>query len=168
MGDHTETFQVDFDPAVISYAQLLELFWQGHNPQRKMWSRQYMAIVLTHNTSQYEQALRSKEAVAEALQARISTMVAPLQTFYRAEDYHQKYYFQNTPLMAEIEAIYPKTLGWIDSTAVARINGYLSGYGTAATFDEDVKQLGLSPKGEHYLQQAVDGQRTPLTCPMPT
>ena len=168
MGDHTETFQVDYDPTKISYADLLLLFWQSHNPQRKAWSRQYRAIILTHNDSQYEQAQQSKEAVSQAINAPVETAIAPLTQFYLAEAYHQKYRLQNTPLMEEMKTVYPTLQGWNDSTAVARMNGYLSGYGTVDTFAEDIKQLGLSEEGEQYLRQSVARQRSPLSCPLPS
>jgi peptide methionine sulfoxide reductase MsrA len=60
MGDHTESFQVDFDPAVVSYGDLLEMFWQSHDPTRAAYSRQYASLVLTHS---YEQ-LASPESAA--------------------------------------------------------------------------------------------------------
>ena len=52
LGDHTETLQIDFDPDVITYDELLEIFWASHNPGRKSWSRQYMAAVFYHNHKQ--------------------------------------------------------------------------------------------------------------------
>ena len=56
IGDHTETVQVDYDPAQITYAELLEVFWQGHNPRSRPYSRQYMAAVFYHNQEQKELA----------------------------------------------------------------------------------------------------------------
>ena len=167
MGDHTETFQVDFDPTKISYADLLLLFWQGHNPQRKAWSRQYRAVILTHDDAQFQQAQQSKDAVSQALDAPVETAIEPLTAFYLAEAYHQKYRLQKTSLMEEMKTIYPTLSGWNDSTAVARMNGYLSGYGSADSFAEDIKQLGLSDASEQYLQDLVARQRAPLTCPLP-
>jgi len=166
IGDHTETFQVDFDPAVITYGDLLGLFWQSHNPAQKVWSRQYRAIVLYQNDRQRDAVQRSKEALMATGQA-VATDIAPLTTFYLAETYHQKYKLQNTPLMADIKSIYPAEQDWLNSTAAARLNGYLGGYGQADTFDHDIKHLGLSVDGERYLRRRVAGRITPLTCPLP-
>ena len=167
MGDHTETFQVDFDPTVISYAQLLQLFWQSHNPQRDSWSRQYMAVILYHDEMQQEQAERSKAAVMAATNQPVKTKILPLTQFYLAEEYHQKFYLQKTPLMQEMNKAYRNQPNWIDSTAAARLNGYLSGYGMPETFVSDIKQLGLSAEGQRYLQKNVDQKGVPLTCPLP-
>lgn len=167
IGDHTETFQLDFDPAVISFAYLLSLFWQSHNPQRKAWSRQYKAVILTHDQWQQEQARQSLKAVMAATKAPITTDVLPLTRFYLAETYHQKYRLQQSPLMEEVKTIYPNAHDWINSTAAARLNGYLSGYGLAETFASDMKQLGLSEAGGRILQKSVPGKGAALTCPLP-
>ena len=166
IGDHTETFQVDFDPDVITYDDLLGLFWRSHNPAHKVWSRQYRAIVLYQNDGQRDAAQRSRAALM-AIGKSVATDIAPLTTFYLAETYHQKYMLRNTPLMADIETIYPDEQDWINSTAAARLNGYLGGYGQAETFDRDIKLLGLSADGEEFLRQRVGRRITRLTCPLP-
>ena len=166
MGDHTETFQVDFDPTVISYANILRLFWQSHNPQRKAWSRQYMAVILYHKEAQREQAEQSKAALKTTIGRSVKTKILPLTQFYLAEDYHQKYRLQNTTLLEEVKTIYPHMRDWVDSTAAARLNGYLSGYGIAETFATDIEQLGLSMDGKLLLQKLVGRQGASLTCPV--
>ena len=60
MGDHTESFQVDYDPTQISYDDLLELFWAGHDPTRKGWSKQYRSAVWYHDAEQHTAILASK------------------------------------------------------------------------------------------------------------
>ena len=61
LGDHTESVQVDYDPARIDYAALLDAFWQGHNPAASSFSRQYMAAVFYHDETQRQLAkLRPK------------------------------------------------------------------------------------------------------------
>ena len=56
LGDHTESFQVDYDPTQISYQQLLDIFWDSHNPTRGAWSRQYRAAIFVHNEAQTQLA----------------------------------------------------------------------------------------------------------------
>jgi hypothetical protein len=89
-----------------------------------------------------------------------------LTQFYLAEDYHQKYRLQNTTLLEEVKTIYPHMRDWVDSTAAARLNGYLSGYGIAETFATDIEQLGLSMDGKLLLQKLVGRQGASLTCPV--
>jgi len=154
IGDHTETIQVDFNPDVITYGDLLGLFWQSHSPERKVWSHQYRAIVLYQNDVQRDAAQRSKEALTATGQA-VATVIVHLTRFYLAETYHQKHILQNTPLMADIKSIYPNEQDWLNSTAAARLNGYLGGYGQADTFDHDIKYLGLSVDGERFLRRRL-------------
>ena len=146
---------------------LLQLFWQNHNPKRKAWSSQYKAIILYQNEIQHEYAQQSMTAVKSSLNAPVTTDILPLVKFYLAEEYHQKYRLQSTPLMEEMRRAYPNNQEWIHSTAAARLNGYLSGYGLAETFAGDVQQLGLSESGESVLVNSVARLGVPLTCPLP-
>ncbi|MFW6102242.1 MAG: peptide-methionine (S)-S-oxide reductase MsrA [Chloroflexota bacterium] len=142
LGDHTETIQIDFAPTLISYGQLLEIYWDSHNPTSQPWSRQYMSIVFYHNSEQRELAMETKQREEDSLGRLIYTEITPFTEFYLAEDYHQKYYLQQVPeLMEELSAIYPNFDDFIDSTAVARINGYVGGH---VTFQELQEQLNSS------------------------
>jgi peptide-methionine (S)-S-oxide reductase len=139
--------QVDYDPSQITYAGLLDVFWQGHNPQTRPYSRQYRAVVFYHNEEQKELALASRERVAAELGGQVYTEVLPAGEFYMAEDYHQKYNLQRgRDYYKELSAIYPETEELVESTAAARLNGYLAGYGTREQMEQEVDQLGLSPK----------------------
>jgi len=142
MGDHTETIQIDYDPTQISYEQLLEIYWDSHNPTVRPWSRQYMFIVFYHNSEQRELAMATKQREEASSGRRVYTEIIPFSEFHLAEDYHQKYYLQQVPnLMKELVAIYPNFADFIDSTAVARINGYVVGH---VTFQELQEQLNSS------------------------
>jgi methionine-S-sulfoxide reductase len=162
LGDHTETLQLDFDPAQISYEQLLDIFWDSHNPTRGAWSTQYKAAVFTHNERQARLAEASKAQIAAEKTGRwfnrhIKTEILPAETFYLAEDYHQKYFLQNSPrLWSDILEIYRDgMMGWVDSTAAARLNGFVGGYGSAAQLAEEIDSLGLSSPAQDYLWQTV-------------
>jgi len=139
LGDHTETIQIDYDPTQISYEQLLEIYWDSHNPTAQPWSRQYMSIVFYHNSEQRELAMETKQLEEVSPGRQVYTEIIPFTEFYLAEDYHQKYYLQQVPeLMEELSAIYPTFADFIDSTAVARINGYVGGH---VTFEDLQEQL---------------------------
>jgi len=74
-------------------------------------------------------------------------------TFWPAEDYHQKYYLRQTPaLLREFARMYPDDADLRDSTAAARVNGYLGGAGPPA---EALDRLGLSPEGQRYLRNVT-------------
>ncbi|MEX0711062.1 MAG: peptide-methionine (S)-S-oxide reductase MsrA [Pirellulales bacterium] len=99
---HAEVIQVSFDPNVISYAELLEVFWKTHDPttlnrQGNDVGTQYRSVVFYHSDEQREQAEHIKRKLDEsgAWGAPIVTEIAPLAAFYPAESYHQNYYNDN-------------------------------------------------------------------------
>ncbi len=156
LGDHTEAFQVDYDPALLSYEDLLEIFWDNHNPTGKAWSRQYRAAIFTHNQDQENLALESKAALENMLGQKVTTEIVSLEKFYLAEDYHQKYYLQARPELAdELIAYYPDFRDFVESTAAARINGYIGGYGNALRLAEEIERFGLSPRSRGMLKKFV-------------
>jgi peptide-methionine (S)-S-oxide reductase len=157
LGDHTETFQIDYNPALISYEEILELFWDNHNPAAAPWSRQYMSAIFYHSEEQKKAALESMAAVEEKLQVKINTEIVPLSRFYLAENYHQKYYLQSVQALAgEIKAYYPEFTDFVDSTAAARLNGLVAGYSDPALTAEELESYGLSPRGRELLQRYLD------------
>ena len=156
LGDHSETIQIDYDPSQISYKELLDIFWKSHNPQTQAWSRQYMSAVFFHNDEQKRLALETKQGEADRRNAEIFTQILPASTFYLAEDYHQKYRLrQDRDLLKELSTIYPNLEDFINSTAVTRVNGYLSGYGSSDMLQKELPNLGLSPAASKKLLDRV-------------
>ncbi len=98
---HTEAVLVAFDPAKLSYEQLLKVFWEGHDPTQGMRQgndvgTQYRSAIYTASEAQAQTAQASAERYQQALaasghRAEISTEIAPAGPFYYAEDYHQQY-----------------------------------------------------------------------------
>ena len=93
---HAEVVEVTYDPERVSYDQLLEVFWQKHDPtqlNRQGWDigDQYRSVVFFHDQEQQEAAARSKAREQAHLSAPIVTQIEPAETFYEAEDYHQQY-----------------------------------------------------------------------------
>jgi peptide-methionine (S)-S-oxide reductase len=156
MGDHAETIQIDYDPSKISYAELLEVFWSSHDPTRPAWKRQYMSAIFFHNEEQKRLALETRDRKATAVQKKIYTEIIPFAEFYLAEDYHQKYYLQQVPeLKREFRTIYSAVQDFTNSTAAARVNGYVDGYGSPETLKTEIDDLGLSPAGKKALLERV-------------
>lgn len=154
IGDHTETFQIDFNPDEISYDEILQIFWDNHNPFGRTWSRQYMSILFYHNEDQRSSVLKSKEALESKTKTEVVTEIVPFSDFYLAEDYHQKYYLQARPeLSLEIRAYYPDFTGFIDSTAAARLNGLVAGYGDRERLEAEIESYGLSPESIELLER---------------
>ena len=83
----------------------------------------------------------------------VHTEVAKLERFWIAEDYHQKYRLRHEPeLYEELSASYPNERDFTDSTAAARINGYLAGHGSSRQLDAEIGKLGLSAESEQRLR----------------
>jgi len=156
LGDHTETLQVDYDPRVVSYEELMEIYWNSHDPFRQIMSRQYMNIIFVHNEEQERLARESKALIAQKKDDTVFTNIISSFKFYQAEDYHQKYYLQNvTALMDEFKEFYPHFQDLVDSTAAARVNGYIGGFGDADSLSREIEDLGLSDDGAKLLQKMV-------------
>src|SRR5258708_30758882 len=95
---HAEVVQVTFDPAELSYDELLDVFWQVHDPtqlnrQGPDLGKQYRSVIFFHSPEQETAARKSKEkAQASGRFSRpIVTEISPASTFYRAKEYHQRY-----------------------------------------------------------------------------
>ncbi|MEX1031937.1 MAG: peptide-methionine (S)-S-oxide reductase MsrA [Cellvibrionaceae bacterium] len=101
---HNEVVLAVYDPAVISYSELLKVFWESHDPTQGMRQgndrgTQYRSGIYTTRDSQQEQARESLDQFQALLQARgypgVTTEIEPLESFYYAEDYHQQYLAKN-------------------------------------------------------------------------
>jgi peptide-methionine (S)-S-oxide reductase len=102
--NHTEVVLVVFDPKQTSYAALLKLFWESHNPTQGMRQgndrgTQYRSAIYTYGKAQLDSAMQSKSIYDAALKAKnfdaITTEIAPAGEFYYAEEYHQQYLHKN-------------------------------------------------------------------------
>ena len=153
MGDHTETLQIDYDPSVLSFEQIMWAFWHSHNPTRPKGSRQYMSAIFYHDDAQKTAALKTMVTRERELGQKIVTAFQPAETFYLAEDYHQKYMVQSRhQLMKEFRAMYPDFAELNRSTAVARANGFVyHNGGDVALLRREIGLYGLSDAAQKQL-----------------
>jgi peptide-methionine (S)-S-oxide reductase len=98
---HAEVVQIEYDPAKITYEQILNIFWEIHDPttlnrQDRDTGTQYRSVIMYHDEAQKKAAEKSKNAAAPKFKEKIVTEIVPLKKFYVAEDYHQDY-FRNNP-----------------------------------------------------------------------
>jgi peptide-methionine (S)-S-oxide reductase len=168
LGDHTETVQVDFDPTIISYQELLEVFWASHVPGYPSWSRQYMNVIFYHTDEQKRVAEESKALVAAKKGGEVHTAILPATEFTLAEDYHQKYYLRQVPgLWRELNRFYPDLTSLVGSTAAARMNGYVAGYGSLGQLEKELPGLGLSPEaGQQLMARMATKSGKSQGCPV--
>ncbi len=145
MGNHTETLEVDFDRSVLSFDGVLEEFWRCHNPFAGKRGRQYMTAFFWRDA---EQHLLVDQHVARLEAERgtpVTTTLLAFERFHLAEAYHQKYMLRrHAAFEAPLLEVYPKLADFVNSTAAARLNGYLAGYGSREAVAQDLPLLGLA------------------------
>lgn len=157
MGDHSEVLQVDHDPEVLSWADLLELFWESHDPCAPRRSRQYMSAVFVEGDEQRELAFDTGRRHAEAQGGSLTTAILPLTTFTRAEDYHQKWSLRRDGAVVDaLQEIYPDPAAFTDSTVAARLNGALAGHSLPKALRDDPSLLGLPDRILDRLRRSLD------------
>jgi len=95
---HAEAVQIEYDPTLVSYEKLLDLFWENHNPttlnrQGPDVGSQYRSIIYYHTAAQHAAALESKDnlTLSKKHKTAIVTQILPAEMFYPAEEYHQRY-----------------------------------------------------------------------------
>ncbi|MCB0419121.1 MAG: peptide-methionine (S)-S-oxide reductase MsrA [Bdellovibrionaceae bacterium] len=94
---HAEAVELEYDPQLVSYDQLLQAFWEMHDPTTKDRQgpdvgTQYRSAIFFYDSEQEAEARASMEEVQKKLSAPIVTLLVPAAPFYRAEDYHQEYF----------------------------------------------------------------------------
>lgn len=153
LGDHSEAIQIDFDPKVIGYPQLVQEALAQGNFGGSSYSRQYRSVIFYHSAAQKE--------IAE----KACSSVEPVGTFTRAEDYHQKYYLQQSSVVKDFYAMFPDDRSFTDATATMRANAIVGGYLSKQKVEILLPLLGVSqPTGKSLLQLA--GQAQP-GCALP-
>ncbi|MDF2958357.1 MAG: peptide methionine sulfoxide reductase [Paenibacillus sp.] len=158
MGDHSETVEINFDPGIITFEEILDVFWNHHNPNNinDYKGRQYMSLVLYRDMLQ-------KEAVQQVIQRRKEqgkgepeTEVSPYSGFYRAEDRHQKYYLKRYPdAIEKLRTLYPSEDDLVNSTLAARLNGLAKGYTNLERIKKEILQWPASPENQRMMIELI-------------
>jgi len=118
-----EAIQLAFDPQIVSYQELLDIFWKTHDPTQQDGQgadigSQYQAAIFYHNETQKELAEKSKKDMEK--EGTVATTITPFQNFYPAEEHHQKYFEKNphapycrvviAPKVEKVEKLFPEKL----------------------------------------------------------
>lgn len=157
IGDHSESIQIDFNPDMISYGDLLNEFLAAHDPSVHAYSRQYASLIHVHDEAQRaaaEQAIADHHARTGKA---VFTQIVPLSVFTLAEDYHQKYQLRQTRAVeVEFEALYPDYRALANSTAAMRVNAYAGGYLPLDGLAAEAPSLGLSDAAAARLAADIE------------
>lgn len=157
LENHAETIQIDYDSDKISYEKLFQLFWNMIDPYMENWSTQYASILFYHDDEQ-RNIFEKAKTEAEASGKKVQIALKPYEKLYLAENYHQKYYLQNNGFfMKDFKEMFKTFKDFINSTAAARVNGYIKGYGSMIQLESEIDILGLSEKNKAMLFDIVQG-----------
>lgn len=115
-----------------------------------------MSAIFTRSEGQKNLAIGTRSREAARRNGKVHTEILPASRFHLAEAYHQKFALRGrSELLKEYEAIYPSLRDFLASTAVARVNGYVAGFGTCESLRGEIGGLGLSPAGRKRLEEIV-------------
>ncbi|XP_046736819.1 peptide methionine sulfoxide reductase [Diprion similis] len=165
IGDHTEVIDIDYNPELIGYQELLNLFWNNHEyGLTTRIKRQYMSLVLWHDEEDRLTAEQSREKEQRKRGEPLITEIKRFERFYPAEKYHQKYRLQAHPWL--VEKLRLKTSEeLLGSTLAAKLNGYLAGAASIGQFEQELPSLGLNEETTEYVRRyVVENQGNGLYC----
>ncbi|XP_006655768.2 peptide methionine sulfoxide reductase A5 [Oryza brachyantha] len=129
LGDHAECVKVEYDPRLIHYNKLLDVFWASHDPREVFGQgpdvgNQYRSIIFTNGTIEARLAALSKEKEqAKDRQSVITTQIQPIGTFYLAEPEHQKFELKRKQFLLQLIGNLPEE-ELLSSTQAAKLNAY--------------------------------------------
>lgn len=149
--------QMDFNPKVVSYASLLDLFWSAHSPTSANNSRLYQKAIFTHSAEQAQVARQSLSQKAAQADKRITTTIER-PNFRLARESDQKYYLRHSQLWTSFLKHYPNPSEITDSAAAAKTNGYLGGNSEQKYLTHYAKRLGLTTSQISLLRRKVPKQ----------
>ena len=157
MGDHTETVQIDFDPDLLSFDEVLKQFWRNHYPNRDEYKgRQYISLLRCHSEAQSDTIERVKKEMEAELREKIETEIAAYTQFAPAEERHQKYYLKRYPkALAQLEEFFPHPDLLLDSTFAARLNGFVKGFGTREGLRQEIMNWPIDEESRKMLMDRL-------------
>lgn len=156
LKDHSETTQIQFDPRVVSYKQLLRIFWARHDYATPI-EAQYKSAILFNNAHQQAEALESLELVKKGewgqeqyKDKEVLTVIEPATKFYIAEIFHQKYFLQCNPEIFSLLK-YKCRDDLTECPIATSLNGYLHGSGTVGAFMQEVDTWPISFAAKYVI-----------------
>ncbi|WP_046178404.1 peptide-methionine (S)-S-oxide reductase MsrA [Domibacillus tundrae] len=154
MGDHTETVQIDFDPSLLSFEDIIRTFWAHHTSTHRVTyrERQYMSILFYHDQQQKQTIDKVKKELELERKETIETEIQPFTAFILAEDRHQKYHLKRFKQAAGmLETSFPSEASFMNSTLIARLNGFVKEFGTLQNIHQEIKLWNIPDSSRHIL-----------------
>ncbi|CAI5441127.1 unnamed protein product [Caenorhabditis angaria] len=158
--DHTEITEITFDPKIVGYQKLLDFFWSHHNPAERR-KKQYQSAILYLNDVQKEQSLKSYEVAKEKF-GDIETYVEPLDKFYQAEDYHQKYWLRNKKEIFDDLKLLDTQIA--EGELATKLNAYAAGYQDFSELTKLAQEYELSTETVDKIKAYALSGGDPRNC----
>lgn len=162
MGDHTETVQIEFDPDILSFEEILHIFWANHTSTNRTEykDRQYMSLLFYHNDEQRQTIEQVRRELEMKRNEQIETEIQPFSVFTPAEERHQKYHLKRFKRAAEkLASVFTTPASFTDSTLTARLNGFVKEYTTLSQIEEEIRLWAISDSDKEELSAFVRGLR---------
>uniref|UniRef100_A0A0N4ZIF5 peptide-methionine (S)-S-oxide reductase n=1 Tax=Parastrongyloides trichosuri TaxID=131310 RepID=A0A0N4ZIF5_PARTI len=167
IGDHTEVVEVTYNPAIVTYTDLLKVFWNSHSPFESR-SKQYQSAILYLTEEEGDLARKSLEEFknkSNLNDRKIETYIQKITIFTDAEDYHQKYWLRNAPSLFSILKLEGKDDEIKNSTIAAKVNGYLGGESDYSELNVIGKDYGLTDNEiEYIIKQTSEISKSRISC----
>lgn len=162
IGDHSETIDIIFDPDLISYEELVRLFWKNHDASKDRFykERQYISILFYRNESQLAVAEKIQAELEQRDKKEIHTELQEFNVFYPAEDHHQKYFLRRfKQASAAIRELFSDEELFIHSTIAARLNGFVRERGNLPDIKQEIIHWKLEPAQTELLLTTLNNLR---------
>ncbi|GAA3713407.1 hypothetical protein GCM10022378_00310 [Salinicoccus jeotgali] len=161
MGDHTEMVEVDYDPNIISYADILRHFWRNHKSDLPAYKgRQYISLLCVRGDGQAASAREVKDEMEAATGASIKTEIIQFTNFTPAETRHQKYYLKRHPgALSQIDFLIEDESELMDSTFATRLNGLVGGHVGRVELLAEISRWPLPLHARNELKSILSGLR---------
>lgn len=160
LGDHAEAVQVEYDPKIIRYEQLLDVFWSNHDATQVFGQgpdvgEQYRSIIFTNGSDEAKLAAVSKEREQTKLMDNlVTTQIQQFETFYPAEPEHQKFELRRNPALLQLLGLLPEE-EFARSSIATKLNSYAARMcppSTQKAFDAKVQDILKSRSFTHVFQ----------------
>ncbi|CAJ0581576.1 unnamed protein product, partial [Mesorhabditis spiculigera] len=161
IGDHTEITEVQFDPAVVSYREILAHFWTKHDPTKKE-PKQYKSAILYVNDDQKAIAEETSKEVEELKRKPLDTYIQKFDKFYQAENYHQKYWLRGRGGVIHELGLTDEEL--VDSYLATKLNAYLAGYKDFSELDALAKEHNIPTELVESIRRIANEGGDPRNC----
>ncbi|WP_336825214.1 peptide-methionine (S)-S-oxide reductase [Sporosarcina sp. USHLN248] len=155
LGDHTETVEIDFDPDILSYEDVLRHFWRNHYPNRDEYKgRQYLSLLRYRSADQLKAIEHVKKEMEYEIGESIETDIAPFSNFTLAEERHQKYYVKRYPkALEQLQPLFPNPSMLVNSTFAARLNGFVKGFRSKESILTEIEEWKIDVAGKQALME---------------